>query len=158
MSTRSTISIVTNSLIVNGVEEGIPVYKTIYCHFDGYPYDNRGVGNMLLRHYTDKEKVENLIAHGDMSSIGEKIDPDGINPHSFKERQENVCTFYHRDRGDDWKLCKPRETEDVTEFEKNTDQEYNYLFKDGKWFIKPGWGDQNKGWIELEFEDRDYLN
>lgn len=41
-------------------------YKFIYCHCDGYP---EGVGKMLQDHYNTPEKVNALLAIGNVSSI-----------------------------------------------------------------------------------------
>lgn len=89
MSTRSRIGI--------EIEKG--KYKHIYCHSDGYLTYN---GAMLVDHYKDREKVEKLIALGDISTLCEKVEPDPNRPHSFdyNERQEDVTVAYMRDRGE----------------------------------------------------------
>lgn len=89
MSTRSRIGI--------EIEKG--KYKHIYCHFDGYPENN---GVILIDHYKDREKIEKLIALGDISSLGEKVEPDPNFEHSFDygKRQEDVVVAYGRDRGE----------------------------------------------------------
>lgn len=45
--------------------------KSIYCHWDGYP---EGVGKMLLQHYTNPDKVDELVAIGNISSLHETIE------------------------------------------------------------------------------------
>lgn len=70
-------------------------YYGIYCHFDGYV---DGVGKVLHQHYQDAEKVKRLIELGDISSLGERIDP--IGNHSFDAREKGTTCAYHRDRGD----------------------------------------------------------
>jgi len=57
----------TRSLI--GIVEGNSV-KYIYCHFDGYP---SGVGVTLNEHYTDTNKIMNLISLGDISSLTDRL-------------------------------------------------------------------------------------
>jgi len=43
---------------------------------------------MLKEHYKDREKVEKLIALGDISSLGEEVDiPNGVE-HSFEKPHE----------------------------------------------------------------------
>ena len=69
-----------------------------YCHFDGYI---EGVGKVLINHYKTRQKVFRLIANGDLSSLGERINPRAGRTHTFNSRQPDVCCFYHRDRGDD---------------------------------------------------------
>jgi hypothetical protein len=71
-------------------------WKTIYAHWDGYPQHN---GKILLQHYTDENKVDELIANGDLSILAEEIGE----AHDFDSRQEehkNWCKFYGRDRGE----------------------------------------------------------
>ena len=54
MSTRSYICIENEDKSISG----------IYCHSDGYLTYN---GAMLLDHYSDREKVKELISLGDLS-------------------------------------------------------------------------------------------
>ncbi len=56
---------------------------SIYCHWDGYIKTN---GVILDENYYTKDKVEELIALGDLSSLDETI---------------NRTVAYHRDQGDD---------------------------------------------------------
>lgn len=60
MSTRSNIAIIFSPENV----------ASIYCHFDGYPDCN---GRMLLDHYSDFDKVEELVTQGDISSLGSQV-------------------------------------------------------------------------------------
>ncbi len=87
----------TRSYICKENQDG--TYTGIYCHSDGYLTYN---GAMLLDYYQDREKVEKLISLGDMSILNEKIEPDPDKEHSFDfdKRQEDVCVFYGRDRGE----------------------------------------------------------
>lgn len=89
MSTRSLISI----------EQEDGKFKTIYCHSDGYLEHN---GALLIDHYKEREKIEELLALGDISILAEKVHPNPELPHSFgyDDRQENVVVAYHRDRGE----------------------------------------------------------
>ena len=121
MSTRSYIC----------MEVGDNRYKTIYCHFDGYLDYN---GKMLLEYYDDRVRVEKLLELGDLSSLGKKIDPDPNLPHSFDyhERQEDVCVFYGRDRGDEGAEARLMTMEELDDPENWT--EYVYIFnRDGEW-------------------------
>lgn len=70
----------------------------IYCHWDGYP---EYVGATLLRHYTDQEKIETLIALGDLSSLGSELAPPEGVAHGFGHAAPNVCVAYGRDRGEE---------------------------------------------------------
>jgi len=70
----------TNSAISMKLDNG--QLKAVYCHWDGYPSHN---GMLLKRYYNTKEKVEELLTFGDISSLADCV--------------EN-CEFYHRDRGE----------------------------------------------------------
>lgn len=115
MATRSTISI----------KEGNKI-KTIYCHWDGYPSNN---GAILLQHYSDPNKVNQLINLGDISSLRENVEPTNTTtPHSFDKPHDDVVVAYMRDRGE--KDCEAREYDKPSE-----KQQYNYLFENGKWYL-----------------------
>jgi hypothetical protein len=88
MSTRSNIA------IYNTETE---TAQYVHVHSDGY---YSGVGATLKEHYQDVEKVKKLIAGGNISSLEKEVDiPEGVQ-HDFDSRDENVTTFYGRDRGD----------------------------------------------------------
>ena len=120
----------------------------MYCHFDGYlSY----VGQILFDNYNTEEKVKELISHGDMSCIAEKIEPDPSREHKFDgEQQDDVCLYYHRDRGEEWEHTKPTEADSEKEYYDRIEQEYNYLFKDGKWYWRTC---GEKAWKELTEEE-----
>jgi len=65
----------------------------IYCHFDGYPDHN---GKILTEHYSNINRVNELLNLGDLSVlgqfIGEKMD--------FNKRVQDTCLAYGRDRGE----------------------------------------------------------
>lgn len=116
----------TNSYICIEKEKG--VYEGVRCHWDGC-LDYNGV--ILYEHYQDREKVEKLISLGDMSCLGENVDPNPNKPHSFNEPQDDVCVFYGRDRGES--ETEPKEVK----LEKLNDDfwiEYIYVYTlDNKW-------------------------
>lgn len=147
MATRSSITILTEG--ING-----DYYKGIYCHLDGYPEHN---GALLLECYNTLEKVQELISHGDMSSLAERIEPEAGTKHSFDNPQDGVCVYYHRDRGENWEYVQPFEKNSQEEYYKGNCQEYNYLFKDGKWYWNSWgeefWRDNKPTWKELTRED-----
>lgn len=104
-------------------------YYGVYCHSDGYLTYN---GAMLIDHYSDAKKVDELLSFGDMSALNEKIYPDPTRPHSFdfSERQKDVCVFYGRDRGEADTQAKILTPEMI----KNSWCEYMYVFgQDGVW-------------------------
>ena len=79
------------------------LWHRIYCHWDGYLKHN---GMILFNHYTGQEKVEQLIALGNLSSLGPEIG----RKHSFEARGKTMCTAYIRDRGmGDWHFAKTEE-------------------------------------------------
>ena len=63
MSTRSEI----------GIQNKNGVIESIYCHWDGYLAHK---GLLLYLYYNTEEKVRELIKNGDLSCLGEKIEPD----------------------------------------------------------------------------------
>jgi hypothetical protein len=136
----------TRSLITIKTEEN--VHKTIYCHWDGYV---EGVGMTLIDHYNEQSKIEELISLGDISSLRENISPSSSTfnvkrnwetgeetptskEHSFESPHENVTVFYGRDRGE-----TNIEARVNKKYPKHIDcgQDYEYLFRDGKWLYKP---------------------
>ena len=104
-------------------------FRSIYCHFDGYK--EGGVGEMLFKNYTDQEKIEQLLALGDLSSLGESIDcPEG---HSYDTPVEGHSVFYSRDRGEDFEDVKPLEEDSCAACWHKNDQAYNYFWDGEKW-------------------------
>lgn len=94
MSTRSTISIIRK----NGSK------TKIYCHWDGYVEHN---GVILQEFYNTPNKVEKLLALGNLSSLGKQLGPFGDNP----------CVAYCRDKHEDFNQMRDDDLE-----------EYNYTF------------------------------
>lgn len=120
----------TRSYIAEELKDG--KYKVIYCHFDGYLEHN---GEILVNHYKDRKKIEELLTLGDLSSLAENINPDPTKEHSYEygKRQENVCVSYNRDRQDN---DPENEAQILTKEEmfKNYWIEYFYIFTlDNKW-------------------------
>ncbi len=87
MSTRSNIGIINR----NGSVE------MVYCHSDGYPSYN---GKILLEHYSNEDKLRELLALGALSSLGAEIGEK----HDFNDyavaHKNNWTTAYRRDRGE----------------------------------------------------------
>ena len=111
MSTRSRITLRRKDL----------TETSIYCHWDGYVEGN---GIILQLAYNTADKVEKLLALGDISILGYYTEPDPSKGHDFENHQEGVCVAYHRDRGE--------------EFHQSAhEQEYNYMFDeyDGVWYV-----------------------
>lgn len=123
MSTHCTIS----HILPDGTYEGI------YVHSDGYP---DWMGNMLKEHYATQELADSLVALGDASCIYPKLSPDASRPHTFENRQEGVCLFYHRDRGDDWADAMPTRAKSYPALLHKFANHHHYLFKDGQWYYR----------------------
>ena len=137
MSTRSYICIENEDKSISG----------IYCHSDGYLTYN---GAMLLDHYSDREKVKELISLGGLSTLLPKLHPDKSKPHSFDydKRQEDVCVFYGRDRGESGNEAHEVVLEDI---DKDIFIEYVYVFGlDNKWRYFEGGDYQKTGLMFVE--------
>lgn len=105
MSTNSTISYVR--------EDGL--FVSIYCHWDGYLSHN---GKILFDNVTTQEHVEYIVNRGDMSSID--VDDNGL----------IVCDYYADKEYETFENNKPS-----VDCKMNKSQEYNYIFKDGEWYM-----------------------
>lgn len=120
MATRSTIAVVH--------EDGS--VSQVYVHWDGYLENN---GDILRKHYATRGSVEELVKLGDLSSLGTFIHPTG--QHNFDCPEENVCVFYGRDR--DETGTEPRRFTTVEQyFQEYQSEEYNYLFRNGQWYVQ----------------------
>jgi len=102
MGTRSTIAIENADGTVTG----------IYCHWDGYLSHN---GRILAENYTDEATVRELIALGDISSLGAEIGT----AHDFDNCPAGETNSYARDEHN-W-----------SQFVAENGQEYDYLFTPG---------------------------
>jgi hypothetical protein len=118
MATRSTIAL----------EYADGSVGQVYCHWDGYLEHN---GEILLKHYSDPFKLQQLIDLGDVSSLGPEI---GVQ-HAFEDRTDD-CTFYGRDRGETGVEAKSfKSFEDYAENHQHEEYEY-CLRRDGHWYVK----------------------
>lgn len=125
MSTIATISV--------KLDGNPSVYKTITCHYDGDP---TGVGAMLENYYNTFKKAINLISLGDISSLGEKVEPDMFSnkPHTIHKPQPGVTVAYGRDAGEDDTQARIfyslREILDYKCW-----YEFAYVFENKKWYL-----------------------
>ena len=101
-------------------------YKAIYCHHYGY---ERYMWPMLTKNYNTEELANKLVSLGDASFIDEKLEPTG--EHSFDNPEDDVCVFYHRDRGEDWNRVRPTEYRAIKSM--CDDYFYVYVWENGKW-------------------------
>ena len=120
MSTRSRIGL--------KLEDG--TIKHSYCHFDGYPH---GVGHTLVEHYSDIEKVKELLSFGDMSFLAPKVTPDGI--HNFNTPEKDVTVFYGRDRAETDVDSATTSMDEYFSVKYSSCIDYQYLFSGGHWWV-----------------------
>ena len=139
MSTRSRIAIKNNDGTI----------KSIYCHFDGYLC---GVGLMLLENYNDENRIKELISLGDISSLDVNINPPKGITHTFNNPCDGVVVAYHRDRGEDFHYGNDNDEDGLMNRFVDSDEEFLYLFKDGKWFVAWNYGDDKHEFFELTME------
>lgn len=122
MATRSTIAVVHNDDTVS----------QIYCHWDGYLEHN---GKLLQKWYNNIDTVEKLIAQGDLSALGMRIDPNPNFAHTRSEPQKDVCLYYGRDLNEqDSPSVKYKNYQEYCS--RNLIEEYDYLFTNGKWYVE----------------------
>lgn len=123
-----------------GVMHGDKV-KSVYCHWDGYLSHN---GRLLQDHY-DSAKANNLVALGDLSSLGRVIgEAHPFSPHTNEldklayeaAKEAGYCTFYARDRGEtDTEFQVAHTFEEFFEQCDGCSAEYYYIMKDGVWYV-----------------------
>ena len=114
MSTNSTVAVKTDS-----------GYESIYVHWDGYfSY----MYPMLSENYASLERATALVSFGDASFIAKRIMPSVGSDHSFEHPEEDVCVFYHRDRGEDFHSSFYPNKSGVLK-----SQYYVYIFEDSMW-------------------------
>lgn len=117
MSTRSTIAL----------EYLDGTIGQIYCHWDGYLSHN---GKILSEHWTSPAKVQEMINLGDLSSLGVEIGEK----HQDDTNQNQACTFYGRDWGED--NVAAREFETFQDYVNNHEyQEYEYILRHEGWYV-----------------------
>ena len=109
MATRSRI----------GIELSDGSILSVYHHWDGYP---TWLGRILNTHYTTREKVEDLIDGGDMSSAWTNC--------GWNNETRPKGPMYYSERGED---CPPRLDKDMEEFF-SVGEEFSYIFRNGNWF------------------------
>ena len=111
----------TNALVAIKSDNGI---KAVYVHWDG-----DALLPILDTHYNTPELAEELVSYGNISSLGIRIHP--IGEHSFDERESGTTTFYHRDRGEDFRQNTYNNMNELKEESGNYD--YIYYFDGVNW-------------------------
>lgn len=94
----------------------------IYCHWDGYPEHN---GKILVEHYTDEKKIDQLLALGALSILGPEIG----SKQDFDNPKPGWCLAYNRDRGENRMFGTS--VDHVRELTGNVD--YVYVWENGAW-------------------------
>ena len=110
MSTRSRIAIQNKDKSI----------RSIYCHHDGYlSY----LGDMLHTHYQNKDKVNELMELGSISSLGETT-------------ERKITRAYGRELNSYQNPLESTDFQDLWSYYENEgwDEEYLYLFKNNKWY------------------------
>jgi hypothetical protein len=114
-------------------------FRRVYCHWDGYPSHN---GKILRNSYNDRGLATNLVALGDISSLGDKggkLVKWGSNTlytkdSRRKKKYEGVTLYYaaRTDQIEDPEVVKPKVFDTLHEAwpEKDTWTEYTYVYAD----------------------------
>ena len=98
---------------------------SVYCHWDGYPSFN---GKVLREFYNTKEKVNQLINGGNISSLHTNA---GWNNETLPE----MGPLHYTSRGESLESNAPRLDESIFDFlEKENNEEYAYIWSvNNKW-------------------------
>ena len=132
MSTHSFIGIESESGKIAGV----------YCHYDGYL---EGVGDTLKNHYTNPDKIHELIGLGSLSILGEEIGEKQDFSDSEKSRAGQWTLAYHRDRGEELVI---EEFDSMYSIDNKGGYEYLYVYTNmGFWMYKTN--NASSPWLPL---------
>ena len=112
---------------------------SVYCHWDGYPSFN---GRVLREFYDTKEKVDQLINGGNISSLHTNV---GWNNETLPETGPQ----YYTSRGESIDDNEPELNKNQSEYLKTADncgEEYAYLFTSAGWtcYNVRSWDDNYK--------------
>lgn len=127
MSTRSVIA----------KEIGEDVYKAICCHNDGYPEHH---GNILLECYNTPEKVDALLALGNISTLGRRFYIEENCAPAIKRFYKNDTTkAYNRDFGETGNEAQTVSLQEMTDGNAFWAVDYVYIFtQENEWkYIQP---------------------
>ena len=118
--------------------------KAVYCHWDGYIEHN---GAILNEFYNSSPVANNLVALGDISSLGAAIGEEHEFGHRYSAEEYikvgDKChaapqtTFYTRDRGEkDAEFKSFGSEKEFIEYYDGAGCEYYYLMDNGVWYVK----------------------
>ena len=112
-------------------------YESIYSHSGGYP---TGVGAILKHHYTTEEKVNELIALADISSLGDTV-------------AEEDTVSYNRWRNEGTTSQTHTSLKELQKYTEDSWGDYLYVFSNGKWNAYQPDYDKESSWkVCKEFE------
>jgi len=117
---------------------------SVYCHWDGYPSFN---GKVLREFYNTKEKVNQLINGGNISSLHTNV---GWNNETLPETGPQ----YYTSRGESIDDNEPELNKNQSEYLNTADncgEEYAYLFTSAGWtcYNVQSWDDDYKKQVEI---------
>ena len=115
----------TRSIIAKENADG--TFTGIYCHWDGYPEHN---GSILINHYTDDQKINQLLKLGDLSILGSEIGEKHPFESPDKSKYVNWCKAYGRDRGEKHTKATRYKNFDAV-FNADCGQDYVYIKRQG---------------------------
>lgn len=104
-------------------EKDNDMYRSIYCHLDGYPEE---VGKLLVKYYDTTEKLRELLALGDVYCLQKKLNPDPSALHCFGNYQKDVTVAFGRDREENGFEAKDRTLDEM--LDSSEDPEFVYIF------------------------------
>jgi hypothetical protein len=149
MATRSVISKI-DKKVSNGE------ITAVYCHSDGYLSWN---GKILNEHYTNGNKVDELLSNGGISILNENIGKPGIDFNDYKKFGSlKQSRFYHRDRGEELKIQTWNDglNSFVEEAKSSYDAEFIYMFEEvengeGIWYVYDIYAkkEEDRNWVKL---------
>jgi hypothetical protein len=126
----------------------------VYCHWDGYPSNN---GAILSQHYTDPNKIVELITLGGISSlrpeIGEKHPFSKFEAKDGEYNEalyENMTTFYARDRGEELDVRVFNDAMEFVDHYESCGCEYFYLFNGKEWLVNAYGRKSSNGFPDFE--------
>jgi hypothetical protein len=111
MATRATIA----------VKHADGTIEQVYHHFDGYLDE---LGAQLVADYNSYEAAAQLVAMGDMSSIGE--------PYTARGEKLRISRFSNL-------------SDFLADYQR---EEYNYLFANGRWYVE--FVNTDSAWVTME--------
>lgn len=108
-------------------------YLTIFCHYNGYPDDN---GEILVKYYNTPDRLDQLLALGDLHSLGKRIAPDPNYPHNSTHPQKGVTIAYQRDEGMTNCGAVIMSLDELNDW-LSDGVEYSFVYDQGNWLYFP---------------------